>query len=374
MLCPEDPGEIKPNFYHACVKNVFPDFGIRARYLPILAGTPLFRVLRLFRLGEETASRLTTLWWVWRNRKSFDLIIGWHGSGLVVAFFRAIIGWRKPRLCLILYRLYNPDGPSWLLLAKKFLFRIASRGADYILSVDHGQASAFARELSRKPGTTLAFRYGLDYAWFKQYLEGKEDATFNAQRLFSPGSAYRDDKTLLSAISDLPVELWRTQLSGETANDRRSGKIGAALVRNMSNLSYPDYVSTCLDSSVVVISAHSSDKPVGLTSLLECMALGRPVVITRGLSSHDYVVDGVTALEFQEGDPDSLRRQISRLLHDPALRADLVRNARTALTREHSLDVTGADLAQMIIAMTRGLAVSDAAGSRKSPVTQGTRA
>ena len=102
---------------------------------------------------------------------------------------------------------------------------------------------------------------------------------------------------------------------------------------------------------MVVISAHSSDKPVGLTSLLECMALGRPVIITRGLSSYDYAIDNVTAIEFDEGDSQALKEGIRRLLDDPGLASRLTQAANASLVHEFDLSKTGPEFSRLLIAM-----------------------
>ena len=47
------------------------------------------------------------------------------------------------------------------------------------------------------------------------------------------------------------------------------------------------------------------------------MALGRPVIITNGASSRDYVSDGFTGLLFEEGNWQQLRDKIQFLLDYP---------------------------------------------------------
>lgn len=348
MMCPRDFGELKPNFYHACAEKIFPAHGIVTRYVPDLRGSLGFRWLRLFGVSERYASAVATAGWIFRHRKSFDIILGWHGSALLLAVLRAVFGWKRPKLCLILYRLYNPGTPTLFTFVKRAFLRVASKGTDFVLSVDRSQAISFAKALRRKQVTTPPFRYGIDYEWFAGFVK-IFNVTPRMNRIFCPGSAYRDDETLRRAVSDLEVEVWRTRLGAEP--DIQREQVGRATIVSACNLPYHEYVSACLESSVVVISAHSSDKPVGLTSLLECMALGRPVIISRGLSSYDYVIANATALEFDEGDSQTLKDEIRRLLDDPGLTGRLTQAATASLVHEFDLSKTGPEFARMLIGM-----------------------
>lgn len=336
--------EIKPNFYEACARKVFPEYGIQPHFLPDPRTQPLYRYLKKFRLGSGVASTLTIAWWTVRNRKKFDVILGWHGSGTIVAIIRALFCWRRPSICLILYRLYNPNCTKRKVYLKRFLLKLISNGCNILLAVDHKQAAFFERELDRLPGTTTAFRYGIDYEWFENYL--KNFSKFSKRRyIFCPGSAYRNDTTLIKAISDMEVEVKRFQLRNERVRGSDLQKIGKATVRNTCNIPYVEYVSACLSSAVVIISVYNHDKPAGLTTLLECMALGRPIIITRGLSSNDYVINGVTALEYKADDWIGLQKQISKLLENHELAEEIARTARETLKQEYNLDKCGAELA-----------------------------
>ncbi len=348
MVCSRDFGDLKPNFFHACAEKISPAYGIVTRYVPDLRGSLGFQWLRLFGVSERYASAVATIGWIFRHRKSFDIILGWHGSALLLAVLRAVFRWKRPRLCFIPYRLYNPSTPTLFAFAKRAFFRVVSKNTDFVLSVDHSQAISFAKTLRRQQATTLPFRYGIDYEWFVDYVK-VFNVTPRKNRIFCTGSAYRDDETLLRAVSDLEIEVWRTRSEGEPGI--QSEQVGRATIINACNLPYHEYVSACLESSVVVISAHSSDKPVGLTSLLECMALGRPVIITRGLSSHDYVLDNVTALEFDEGDSQALKDGIRRLLDDPSLGERLAQAARASLMGKFDISKTGPEFAWLLIAM-----------------------
>ena len=100
------------------------------------------------------------------------------------------------------------------------------------------------------------------------------------QPYFCPGSAYRDDTTLERAVSDIDVcvKSFRLDTAGVFSNS--TAKVGKALIEKRINAPYAEYIDECRRATVVVIAVANGDKPAGLTSLLECMALGKPVIIS----------------------------------------------------------------------------------------------
>jgi glycosyltransferase involved in cell wall biosynthesis len=73
-----------------------------------------------------------------------------------------------------------------------------------------------------------------------------------------------------------------------------------------------------MDALDVVVHA-SRDEPFGLV-LVEAMALGKPLVATRGAGASDIVEDGVSGVLVDPDRPQELADAIGGLLDDPALR------------------------------------------------------
>ena len=73
-------------------------------------------------------------------------------------------------------------------------------------------------------------------------------------------------------------------------------------------------------------------------SLLESMAAGAPVVATRVGGTPEAVVDGVSGLLVEPGDPRALADAITRLLNDAALAARLARAARQVVEERFSVE------------------------------------
>ena len=77
----------------------------------------------------------------------------------------------------------------------------------------------------------------------------------------------------------------------------------------------------------VVVSASTSPEPLG-TVVIECMAMGRPLVAPNHGGAAEMADDEVSALLFQPSDAKSLADSIRRLHRYPALRVQLGKAAR----------------------------------------------
>jgi glycosyltransferase involved in cell wall biosynthesis len=80
-------------------------------------------------------------------------------------------------------------------------------------------------------------------------------------------------------------------------------------------------------ASVVVLTSRSEGLPM---TLVEAMALGKPIVATRVGGVPEIVVDGITGLVVPPGDFGAVADAIVRILDAPALAANLGREARRA--------------------------------------------
>lgn len=343
----EEAGIEAPNFYRSCAEKVFPRFSVETTYLPNMRQRRLFQWLCALGLDESLVLMACTGLWVARHGRRFDLMVGWLGNGLVAAGIKRLLHWRCTRVCLLLYRLPSGNAHSLSAQVKWRLLRWASVGADHLLALDRQQAVDFAERLNRRPGTTSAISYGIDTQWYDDALTGRRPAPL-ANAIFSPGSADRDDITLNAAISDLEVTVMRYQLSGSALRRCETEKVGRATIKRHYNAPYNQYITDCQDANFVVIAVRNSDKPVGLTSLLECMTLGKAVIITKGASSRDYVQEGITGLLYEEGNCDDLRAKIAYLLAEPMRAREMGRRAFELVRRDFGLNSTGRRFLQVL--------------------------
>jgi glycosyltransferase involved in cell wall biosynthesis len=144
----------------------------------------------------------------------------------------------------------------------------------------------------------------------------------------SVGLERRDFHTLCAAVEGLDVEVviavgshWSTQ------PDRITGRPLPANVRvcTLDFVALRELYAECL---FVVMPLVETDFQAGVTSILEAMAMGKPVVCSSTTGQTDVIVEGRTGLYAPPGDPGALRAAIVRLLDDPEYAVELGRAAR----------------------------------------------
>src|SRR5579859_6531737 len=112
----------------------------------------------------------------------------------------------------------------------------------------------------------------------------------------SAGLEFRDYPTLVSAVEGLDVEV----VIGAASHwsKRRNTAAGPALPQNVrvARFDYAALRSVYARSSIVVVPLNDVDFQAGVTTILEAMAMAKPVIVTHTLGQTDVIEDrrGVT--------------------------------------------------------------------------------
>ena len=151
--------------------------------------------------------------------------------------------------------------------------------------------------------------------------------------VFSAGRSLRDYPTLLRAAEAIaaPIEI----VCGEDDLPDQALPFNVKLYRELARAEYLDHLRK---ARVVALPLQESVRPTGQVVLLESMALGKPVVVTRNLGTVDYVRDGENALLVPAGDHQSLASAVQRLLNDDALARQLGNQARADIAEHYDIE------------------------------------
>ncbi|HAW35439.1 MAG TPA: glycosyltransferase family 1 protein [Erythrobacter sp.] len=98
-------------------------------------------------------------------------------------------------------------------------------------------------------------------------------------------------------------------------------------------------------------------------SVLEAMAMGRPVITTDTPGCRDTVVDGVSGLLVQKGDSDALAAALLRLLENPAEAESLGAAGFQLASRKYDVRLVNRDIIREIELLMSGLAKPCPVGS-----------
>ena len=158
----------------------------------------------------------------------------------------------------------------------------------------------------------------------------------------SAGMEARDFPTLVDALRDLkiPCHIAAGATRGEIFNT----------VKKLHKISdIPDWVtvgpkkymelrSLYARSRFVVIPLLPTDSDNGLTTILESMSMGKPVICTRAEGQVDIIQDGITGIFVPQGDSGAMRDAIQTLWDDPERCKKMGRAAREFIVNHHNLE------------------------------------
>jgi glycosyltransferase involved in cell wall biosynthesis len=153
----------------------------------------------------------------------------------------------------------------------------------------------------------------------------------------SAGLEHRDYAVLDRASAGLGQQLFIAagSLHSPGATCTLPPSTSPAVVRKLDHVSLRELYAR---AAVVVVPLLANDFQAGVTTLLEAMAMEKPVVVSATEGQRDIVVDGETGVLVPPGDDRALHAALARLLADPVERMRLGRNARRAVEERFSLE------------------------------------
>ncbi len=147
--------------------------------------------------------------------------------------------------------------------------------------------------------------------------------------VFSAGLEQRDYTTLAEAVRDLDLDAEVCATSPD-ASARTRMSIPDVLPPNVTFAPYAwlDYRRMFSEADVVVVSVLPNRYGAGLTTMVEGLACGRPVIVTDtgGLPAELAAAGALVVVP--PGDPAALRDAIARIVADPGAAAELARIGR----------------------------------------------
>jgi glycosyltransferase involved in cell wall biosynthesis len=146
----------------------------------------------------------------------------------------------------------------------------------------------------------------------------------------SAGRTFRDYATLLKAVAGTDLNV--TIVAGQ--DSLREATIPANVTVHY-NLPAHELTDLIARSMIVVVTLEERHISAGHSVLLEAMALGKPVIVTRVTGTVDYVDDMTTGILVPPGDVDRLREAMMRLSGDARLRRCLGDAGREQVRKHH---------------------------------------
>jgi glycosyltransferase involved in cell wall biosynthesis len=160
----------------------------------------------------------------------------------------------------------------------------------------------------------------------------------------SCGKSRRDPKTLIAAAeaANLPLKLIGCDLAAERGRHRNVEIVTGS--QSDGNVTYQslihDYYAECTAALVILSPSSAAGGAAGLTSLLEAMALARPVIVTRaGTLPAEFDVEASGCGIFvPPGDVSAVAQAMKHLADNPAKAALMGDKGRAACEAHYNID------------------------------------
>jgi glycosyltransferase involved in cell wall biosynthesis len=224
--------------------------------------------------------------------------------------------------------------------------------------------------------------FGIDMDFWSPDAVPAPDAAEPAL-ICTAGLEYRDYQTLLAAAPDVPARI--VIAAGSRWSRHEDATRTAELPPNaaVTTLDYRELRLLYARARLVVVPLQETPNQAGITTILEAMAMGKPVIVTATTGQRDVVrgrlctaagvtetilgdpgVFGVggplateeTGLYVPTGDPAALARAVRYLLDQPELAARMGAAGRRLVTRHMSLECFVANMCR---------ALTDGSGTRR---------
>ena len=268
-------------------------------------------------------------WYAFRNRRRYDVVLtDGEQVGIPLAALTRVLPRHRSRHVMIVHILSVPK-KEWLMR----LGRLASLVDDYIVYCTP-QAEVVHERLGVDSARIHLTPFMVDTTFFRP-AAGTPATPTDLPIVVSAGLERRDYPTMMDAVDGLDVDVVIAAASPWSKRaDSSSGREIPPNVR-IERLDLAALRDLYAESTMVVMPLEDVDFQAGITTILEAMAMGRPVVCSRTSGQTDTIVDGETGVYVSPADPAALRREMTALLADEE-RADRLGRAARRWAEDHA--------------------------------------
>lgn len=244
----------------------------------------------------------------------------------------AVVGGQLRRRFVHVVYAHRVYSPLWQRLLRHLCWRLHVTGW---ICVNSHQAGMLRSALGDRAHRVTVVSPGVDTLF---YDPARARPARHAPCILSVGAEMRNFPLLLAAARRLEAPVVLKASSAWMGQLRESPDAMPPNVRLLQqHLPYVELRDLYAAAALVVVPLYDTSQAAGITTILEGMAMGKPVVVTRSRGLPDGLVSGKNCI-IVEPDPTRLAEAITALLVDPAQMEAIAFNGRRFVVRNHSLE------------------------------------
>lgn len=257
----------------------------------------------------------------YRNR--YDVIISWQMRiGICYGILNRIFHSRKHPVHIIQDFHIDLTETRWLYRMQIALLKMAIPGIDYFCCTSTEEERIYSK-LFKIPRERIIFLpLAESSASFDNPVYSIQDY------IFSYGKSDRDFDTLIQSVANLNI---KTYILSSKYVPKCPFPENIRILRNY--VSDQEMIKWIGSSRIVVIPLKDYRIAAGQISMLETMAIGRPLIITDNMATREYATNDKTALFYTAGNAAELSELIQYLWNNPELAEDIGKQARKSMLK-----------------------------------------
>lgn len=302
---------------------------------------------RFRRLRYRWQQTLYGAWRVLTCREQFDAIYATTFRGLeLIILLRALGLYRRP-ICVWHHQPVVKAGNC----VRELVARLFYRGIDKMLFFSDKLIADSLRSVKARPERMHVARWGADLDYYNRVLTN--GTAVGRHDFISTGRELRDMPTLVEAFNRVPARLniyvckaygginYEEQFGRMTINDNIA-------IHYISGLAHSEMSRLVNSSACVVVCCRESNYTVGLTTVVEALALGLPLICSRNPQMPIDIERVGCGISVDYYDTEGWQRAITYILNHPDEAAAMGRRGRDYAEQVLNLDNCTRDVAEVL--------------------------
>jgi len=276
------------------------------------------------------------------RRPHYDIVYsGCQYNTFLLSIMRSMGLFKKPIVALIHH-------PVKSILKNKLIFTVLYGGHDKLVCLSSQVKKQLEDEFDVPIWKLDLIEWGVDLSFY----DIEETHTLGDEPAFivSAGKTYRDHDTLVKAFinQNYNLRLYCSEESAPTIS-ALSPNIKIQYNHQTNNvISYTNLLAEYKRAYAVAIPLNASSNLAGLTSLLDAMAMGKAVIMTRNrYIDIDIEKEGI-GIWVEEKDVKGWQQAISYLVEHPSETMEMGKRGRNLCETKYNLEVFSSNLANIL--------------------------
>jgi glycosyltransferase involved in cell wall biosynthesis len=257
------------------------------------------------------------------RKKRYDVVISWQMRlGVCYGILKRLCHSNKLPMHIIQDFHIDLTQTRWFYRFQLTLLKLAIPGIDYFFCTSTEEEAIYSRMFNIPRSRIVFLPLVESSANFEEPSHAQKDY------IFSYGKSDRDFDTLVRSVTPLNI---KTYIVSQKYIPKVPVPKNVCIIRDY--VSDEEMVQWIASSRMVVLSLKDYRISAGQISMLEVMALARPLIITENMATKEYAVHQHSALFFKAGSDKELADHIQYLWDHPESAEQIGQKARQAAVK-----------------------------------------